>query len=65
MALLYNPVCHLYCVHFYVFIFFVVVLFYYFYTEMLCDSCGSRQCQTKSKLRNKICKIFTISVPLH
>jgi len=40
---------------------FGVVLFYYFFTLMVC---GSRQCQTKSNIAVQNVPNFTISVPL-
>jgi len=47
-------------VHRYVSFLFGVVLFYYFYTEMLCTGCGSRQCQTKSNIAEQNLQNFTI-----
>jgi len=39
------------------------VLFYYFYTKMLCAGCGSSHCPTKSNTAEQNLLIFTISAP--
>jgi len=41
-----------------------VVLFYYFYTEMLCAGCGGCQCQTKSNIAEQNLQNFAVSMQL-
>jgi len=46
------------------FSFFGVVLFYYFYIEMLYAGCGSSQFRTKSNIAEQKLQNFTISMAI-